>query len=352
MISVHEGQDAAAWDDFALASPQASYYHLAAWQDIYRQVYGLRPFALTAQDAGAIVGVLPLVAVHAWPARPHLTSLPGGLAATTPAAASALIEAAVALTRRVDAAYLVLRDSPDRLPWATTASAPADSARWRTVERHVTVRQSLQSGADALWKGFSHDLRNLVRRGQRAGFELSWDADQLDAWYPAFAETAQRKGTPVLSRRFFHLARARFPDHFTLLVMRHHGELVGGGCQFLLGQTVWCTWGAIRPPFLRQHATYLMYWEIMAHFAGLGYAAVDFGRSAADSGHAAFKRRFGRPQPLYQHVWLHHQAALPALIAQARPEGALNLAQRVWQRLPPAAAERLSTIVRRRVPFG
>ena len=144
MISVHEGQDAAAWDDFALASPQASYYHLAAWQDIYRQVYGLRPFALVAQDAGAIVGVLPLCHARAWPARPHLTSLPGGLAAATPAAASALIEAAVALTRRVDAAYLVLRDSPDRLPWTTTA--PADATRWCTVERHVTVRQSLQPG--------------------------------------------------------------------------------------------------------------------------------------------------------------------------------------------------------------
>ncbi|MGB4803606.1 MAG: hypothetical protein WBV59_13175 [Anaerolineae bacterium] len=78
MIEVHEGQDAAAWDEFVLAAPQASYFHLAAWQNIYREVYGLRPFALVAQDAGAVVGVLPLCAVHAWPARAHVTSLPGG----------------------------------------------------------------------------------------------------------------------------------------------------------------------------------------------------------------------------------------------------------------------------------
>lgn len=352
MIAVTEGQDAAAWDDFVLAAPQAGYYHLAAWQDIYREVYGLRPFALVAQEAGAIVGVLPLCHVRAWPTRPHLTSLPGGVCATSPAAAAALIEAAVALTRRLDAAYLVLRDSPDPLPWLMTAAPPADAARWRTVERHVTVRQSLRPGADALWKGFSHDLRNLVRRGQRAGFELTWGAEQLDAWYAAFAETAQRKGTPVLSRRFFRAARSRGADRFTLLVLRQNGELVGGGCQFLLGQTVWCTWGAIRPPFLRQHATYLMYWEIMAHFAALGWATIDFGRSAADSGHLAFKRRFGRPQPLYQHLWLHRQSTLPALMAQPRAESALGLAQRLWQRLPPAVAERLSTPVRRRVPFG
>ena len=350
MIEVHEGMDAAAWDEFVLAAPQASYFHLAAWQNIYHEVYGLRPFALIAQDAGAVVGVLPLCAVHAWPARVHVTSLPGGWCAASPSAAAALIEAATALTRRLDAAYLVLRDSPDPLPWADAAAPGADG--WRTVARHVTVRQSLQAGADALWKGFSHDLRNLLRRGQRAGFELSWDADQLEAWYPAFAETAQRKGTPVLSRRFFQQAQAHFPERFTLLVLRHNGELVGGGGQFLLGQTVWCTWGAIRPPFLRQHATYLMYWEIMAHFAGLGWAAVDFGRSAADSGHAAFKRRFGQQQPLYQHVWLHRQRTLPGLIAQAQPAGSLSLAQRLWQRLPPAVAEALSAIVRRRIPFG
>ncbi len=350
MIEVHEGMDAVAWDEFVLAAPQASTYHLAAWLDIFRQTYGLRPFALVAREAGAVVGVLPLCLVRAWPSRPHLTSLPGGVVAASPAAAAALLAAACALTRRLDAAYLVLRDSPDPLPWAGESASGADG--WRTVARHVTVRQSLQAGADALWQGFSHDLRNLVRRGQRAGFDLSWDADQLDAWYPAFAETAQRKGTPVLSRRFFRQAQAHFPERFTLLVLRHNGELVGGGCQFLLGQTVWCTWGAIRPPFLRQHATYLMYWEIMAHFAGLGWPTVDFGRSAADSGHAAFKRRFGQQQPLYQHVWLHRQRTLPGLIAQARPAGSLSLAQRLWQRLPPAVAEALSAIVRRRIPFG
>jgi FemAB-related protein (PEP-CTERM system-associated) len=343
MISVTDRQDAATWDEFVLASPQAAYYHLAAWQEIYREVYGLAAFALTAHAEGAVVGVLPLCHVRAWPAQPHVTSLPGGWCAASPEAAAALIEAAVSLTRRLDAAYLVLRDCPDPLP---------DAGQWRTVERHVTVRQNLAPGTDALWKGFSHDLRNLVRRGQRAAFDVTWGADQLDDWYPAFAETAQRKGTPVLSRRFFQAARARFPDRFTLLVLRYKGELVGGGCQFLLGNTVWCTWGAIRAPFLRQHATYLMYWEIMAHFAGLGWATVDFGRSAANSGHLAFKRRFGQPRPLFQHVWLHRQRTVPALLAGAQAERPLSLAQRVWQRLPPVLAERLSTPVRRRVPFG
>ena len=43
---------------------------------------------------------------------------------------------------------------------------------------------------------------------------------------------------------------------------------------------------------------------------------------------------------------------LAGLIAQAQPAGSLSLAQRLWQRLPPAVAEALSAIVRRRIPFG
>lgn len=357
-VEIHLGAPAADWDEFVLASPAAGPFHLAAWQELYRQVYGLRPLALTARQGGAVVGVLPLCQVRAWPARPHLTSLPGGVCAASPAAAQALLDAAADLTRRLDVAFLALRDSPIPLPWPVetgplTADAP-HMARWRSIARHVVIRQRLQPDADALWRGFRHDLRNLIRRGQRAGFSLTWDAAQLDTWYPAFAENSQRKGTPALSRRFLQQAAARFPDRFTLLTLHQGDALVGGGCQFLLGQTVWCTWGAVRPAFLRQHASYLFYWEILAHFAGGAWAVVDFGRSAAGSGQAAFKRQFsfGQEQPLYQHVWLHRQTRLPALIAQAQPAGALGWAQRLWQRLPPAAAERLSDLVRRRTPFG
>mgnify|MGYP002137355341 CR=1 FL=1 len=52
------------WDEFVHRCPQATFFHLSAWQDILDQVFDHRTFYLYAERAGDIVAVLPMAEVR------------------------------------------------------------------------------------------------------------------------------------------------------------------------------------------------------------------------------------------------------------------------------------------------
>ncbi|WP_423226482.1 hypothetical protein [Candidatus Amarolinea aalborgensis] len=156
------GRDILAWDDFALASPQASYYHLAAGGTSTARSYGLRPFALVAQGREAPSSACCRCVTCAWPSS-SASDLAAGWDWPRPLgnAASALIEAAVALAQR-DGHRILLRDSPDSSPGRRRLRlTPPAGARWSVMSRCARVYSPAQ---DIAVEGFSHDLRNPVQR--------------------------------------------------------------------------------------------------------------------------------------------------------------------------------------------
>lgn len=73
----------ARWDAYVAAHPEAVVYHHSAWLRTLSREYGRRPLALVSEDAaGAITGLLPLMATRGMPLAPRsvggarLASLP------------------------------------------------------------------------------------------------------------------------------------------------------------------------------------------------------------------------------------------------------------------------------------
>ena len=54
---------APAWDRFVEAMPNGTFFHRAAWADIFPRAFGHTPHYMLAERDGAITGVLPLVHV-------------------------------------------------------------------------------------------------------------------------------------------------------------------------------------------------------------------------------------------------------------------------------------------------
>mgnify|MGYP006195350285 CR=1 FL=1 len=88
-VSMLTQSQRARWDEFVHRCPQATFFHLSAWQDILDQVFDHRTFYLYAERAGDIVGVLPLAEVRSRLFGHALVSLPfcvnGGIAAAADA---------------------------------------------------------------------------------------------------------------------------------------------------------------------------------------------------------------------------------------------------------------------------
>ncbi len=56
-----EPDQAALWDDFVEACPEATFFHRAAWKTVIEQSFGHRCYFLYASDGERICGLLPLV---------------------------------------------------------------------------------------------------------------------------------------------------------------------------------------------------------------------------------------------------------------------------------------------------
>ena len=62
-VRAMRASDAAAWDAFVFATPEATFFHRVGWQSVIERAFGHRTHYLLAESAGAIVGVLPLTEV-------------------------------------------------------------------------------------------------------------------------------------------------------------------------------------------------------------------------------------------------------------------------------------------------
>ena len=135
----------------------------------------------------------------------------------------------------------------------------------------------------------------------------------------------------------------RFPEDARICVTRLGNETVAAA--FLLGfrGTLEVAWASSYRKFLKLKPNMFLYWNLLSFGAEHGYQFLDFGRSGRDSGTYDFKMQWGAvPSNLHWGYWLNHKAAMPT----TREHG-MQLASRMWQKLPVAITNVLGPRTRR-----
>ncbi len=173
--------DAAAWEAFVRACPEATFFHRLGWREILRDVFRHTPHYLLAERAGAIVGVLPLAQMKSRLFGHALVSLPfavyGGVAASDDAAVPALHAAAAALARELGVDHLELRNRTPR------------EAAWPRQELYVSFRREIQPDDEANLLAIPRKQRAMVRKAIQRGLVAEIDS----------ASTASSRCTPTTS---------------------------------------------------------------------------------------------------------------------------------------------------------
>ncbi len=338
-----QAQDKVAWDAYVTRASVANPYHLSNWQEVMSETLHLRTHFLWAEDNGRAVGVLPLVRIHSRLAGHYLTSLPGAVCADDEEVAQALIARAVELVKAVGAKYLILRDSLRK--W--------DVPELVTQDHHCTLVVPLSDDPDEVLKSANRRVRQSVNKAARAGIEVEIGREQLDDFYPIYAQAMRDRGTPTQGRRFFRSVFSQFPDNYTLLVMRRNGQILGGGFVAGFENTLFATWGGMLREFYNLRPNYLLYWETLKYACEHGYKWLDLGRSTYDSGAFQFKKQWcAEAQPLYQQAFLNGAAELPVVGDEREGDRSYRWFVKVWERLPLPVTEVAGPWLRKQVPFG
>jgi FemAB-related protein (PEP-CTERM system-associated) len=335
--------DRNAWDEFVYDTPQATMYHLAGWKDVMGHAFGLCTHYLHAREGNQILGVLPLLHVKSRLAGHYFTSMPSAICVRCDESAQALVERAKELVRANSARYLILRDSFRK--W--------DFPELLTNEDHCTLVVKLFDDPERIWRGINRRVRQSTQKAITAGVEVVNDPGQLESLYPVYSRAMRDRGTPTLGIDFFRNMLRQFPDHFTVMTVRHERQVLGGGFVGLFGGTVYQTWGGMLRQSYELRPNYLLYWETLKYACENGFQWADLGRSAWESGTFRFKKHWlSEPRPLYQQFYLNG-VTQPPPVGSSRASGVqYRVFVRLWRSLPLSIAELLGPQLRSWLPFG
>ncbi len=323
-LQPHDAAAAARWDEFVLACPEATFFHRAGWQSILRDVFRHQPFFLYAEEAGRIVGVLPLARVKSMLFGHSLVSLPfavyGGVAASGPAAADALEREAQRLAGELGVEHLELRNLQPRHP------------DWPKQDLYVTFRKPILAEEEANMLAIPRKQRAMVRKGIKNGLRSDVDAG-VERFFPLYADNVHRHGTPALPRRYFEALLETFAgDVDVLTVQAPDGRALSSVLSFYFRDEVLPYYAGDDESARELAANDFKYWELMRRSCARGLKTFDYGRSKQGTGSYSFKKNWGfEPQPLHYEYCLYKRDAIP----QNNPANAkYRLLIETWRRMP------------------
>ena len=323
--------DAARWDRFVLACPQATFFHRAGWQRVIEQAFGHPTWFFYAEIDGEIAAVLPLAQIRSRLFGNTLCSLPfcvyGGIAAHAAdgAAAAALDRAAQTLAVRLRVDHLEYRHRQRRHP------------DWSGQQRYVAFRKALLAEPDANLAAIPRKQRAMVRKGIAFGLRSAIDTD-IAPFHAAYADSVHRLGTPVFAPAYFRLLREEFGADCDVLTVRHGAGVVCGVLSFYFRDQVLPYYGG-GDAARALAGNDFMYWELMRRACERGCRLFDFGRSKLGTGACDFKKNWGfAAEPLHYEYQLHRAKAL-ADHTPFNPRFQPLIA--AWRRLPLSLANRI-----------
>ena len=323
-LAPSDSEGAMRWDEFVFTSPEATFFHRAAWQEIIRDVFRHPTYFLYAELHGEIQGILPLAHVKSLLFGNSLISLPfavyGGIAASHPEAISALEAEAQALARKLDVDHLEFRNLNER------------HADWPKQDLYVTFRKEILPEDEANMLAIPRKQRAMVRKGINNGLKSTVDRS-TDRFFALFADNVHRHGTPALPKRYFDtLLRVFGEDCEILTITTPDGQPLSSVLSFYFRDEVLPYYAGDDESARQYAANDFKYWELMRRSCERGLKIFDYGRSKLGTGPYSFKKNWGfEPQALHYEYCLYKRDSIP----QNNPSNAkYKLFIEAWRRMP------------------
>jgi len=314
-----------AWDAFVEGHPDGKLCHTWAWNSMIERTFGHTSFRLAAYEGQTLQGVLPLTLVRSRLFGTQMVSQAfsnyGGPLVSDKEAVPLLLNYAYRLAREQECRQIEFRG---------TSSLATD--HYQRTDK-VCMHLPLDHDPDAVWRGFRSEIRNRVRKAQKAGLTaVGGGAELLSEFYDVWTIRMRQLGTPCYSRRFFHNLLDQFAAQARIIVIRHGDTPVGTGLFYAFNRLAQCRWAATLTGANSLSPNMLLYWTAIEHYCLAGISTFDFGRSTAGGPQYEFKRRWGaQAVPLCYEHWTE-----PGYQVQMTTPNSPRYRRKVemWKRLP------------------
>lgn len=319
-------QDMEAWDDYVDNHDDGTFFHLTGWHKVIQSVFKHKPQYLLAENAGRIVGVLPLFEQKSSIFGHSLVSTPfcvyGGVVADSDDIRHKLEESAIELGKSLKVDYVELRDK-NRIE---------SEGPWITHCHHATFSSELDDTPEQILTNIKRKQRAVVRHSFKN--DLQWDnSDDTSTCYDVYSQSVRNLGTPVFNKKLFEALKKTFGDRCeTLVINNNDGDAVSSVLSFYYKDTVLPYYGGGTDSARELKSNDYMYYQLMCIAKDKGMTKFDFGRSKIDSGSYKYKKHWGMDEDnLHYRIALINSKELPNL-SPNNPKYKMFI--EIWKKMP------------------
>ncbi len=328
------------WDEYVINHGDATFYHQSGWRRVIEKTFAHKAYYLAALDMEEVRGVLPLFLIRSRLFGKYLVSLPfadyGGICADSVEIGQGLLDKAIEIGGREGVDYLELRDVRETAYTGVVAKTGK-----------VTFILDLSAGSEELWRGLRKQVRNRVRKGQKAGLSMEEGEEHLKSFYHVFSLGMRDHGTPVLPMSFFRSVLHEFPRHANVYVVYHEEKPIAAKLSVFFKDCLYLIWSSFVKGYSPLVPNYVLTWEVLRRACEAQCQWCNMGRSSPDSGPYEFKRQWGpEVRRLYWHYHLNGVDSIPDLSPGNRK---YQVAIGLWKRLPLRVANTLGPFIARNV---
>ncbi len=329
-----------AWDDFVASHADATFFHRVGWRDVISRATGHREAYRLALEGKRVVGILPLFFLNTRVFGKMAVSLPflnvGGIVAESPDIEQLLADEAKEAARGFGCRYVELRQRH---------SLKLD---FPVSDKKVTSVISLEGGSEGVFARLHQNVRNKIRKSEKAGLEIKSGPEFLDDFYRVYSRNLRDLGTPVLSRRFFRAMAEIFPDNTRVYRAERMGKTIGAKIAFFDGRFCYFVWAAAVRRELRHAPVHALNWAAIRDACEAGCETVDLGRSTRDSSHQDFKKYWG--VAVHTLPWTYQLISCDKIPGLNPDNPKFRLAIRLWRNLPVSFTRMIGPPLARLLP--
>jgi FemAB-related protein (PEP-CTERM system-associated) len=322
------------WDDFVLAHPHASPFHLTAWKRTIEESFPYKPLYLMARDQSETIrAVLPLFAVRNLFIGRALISTPfgvyGGILADSDDARLALHNHVHALAVRMNYDYIEYRN---RWPEQCTGAL--------RISRYVGFSQCLTSDESELISSLPKKTRNMVRKALKSPFEMRSGIRDPRRFDDIHSRNMRRLGTPSFPVRYFERLLANFGSMADIREVWLNGTLTAAALNIYFRSDMHTYHAAADTRYNALGPNTFLYYDQIRWAGQNGFKTFDFGRCKRNTGVFEFKKHWSTTMlELPYEIVLINRNELPNFTPQ-NPK--FDLPIRIWRKLPLAVTRAVS----------
>jgi CelD/BcsL family acetyltransferase involved in cellulose biosynthesis len=346
MIDMNNPKEIECWDQYVLAHPKGTPYHMSGWIRTLSTVYRFEPHLWVERNGkGDIAAVLPFLAVHNILAGSKLVSLPYsdfcGPLCNSQSELEGLISAVIKTEKKMN--YIEIRDGVEQGQRCFEGFHETQS-----YVRHIL---HLNSDPNAvLEKVDKRTIRYSIRKAQRAEILIAErnDEDGMAGFYRLMRMTRKKHGVPCQPMAFFkslfiNLIRMRK----AFILVAYDGEReVAAGLFLKFNRQLHYKYNASDNLYLietKRTPNHLLTWHAIENACKSGCSLLDFGRTdEANRSLIEYKEMWGAeaiPIRYWEYSFKHGN--------RTRPQTSHSQWARLWRYMPDGISRFLEPFVYR-----